>query len=85
MRSSGGLGRLIPKSTGGRVALGAGGALGVAAGVSSYRNRKQQMAQAEHSVMMAHALSGIASGQLPSPEGYNQVYSRHSGNVYDIG
>jgi len=31
---------LIPKSTGGRMALGAGGALGVAAGVAGYRNRQ---------------------------------------------
>lgn len=34
---------LIPKSTGGRMALGAGGAVGLAAGVTSFRNsRKQQ-------------------------------------------
>lgn len=38
MRSSGALGRLIPKSTGGRVALG-GAAVGLAAGVARYRNR----------------------------------------------
>lgn len=38
IRSVGALGRLIPKSTGGRVALG-GGAAGVAAGVAGYRSR----------------------------------------------
>jgi len=38
MRSSGALGRLIPKSLGGRVALGGAG-IGLAAGVVGYRNR----------------------------------------------
>jgi len=38
MRSSGALGRLIPRSLGGKVALG-GGALGLAAGVAAFRNR----------------------------------------------
>jgi len=33
---------LIPKSTGGRMALGAGGAVGLAAGVSGFRNRRKQ-------------------------------------------
>lgn len=37
---------LIPKSTGGRMALGAGGALGVAAGVSGYRKRQAYQQQA---------------------------------------
>jgi hypothetical protein len=37
---------LIPKSTGGRMALGAGGALGVAAGVAGYRRRQAYQQQA---------------------------------------
>jgi hypothetical protein len=42
MRSVGGLGRLIPKSTGGRVALGAFGVVGGMAGYSSIQNSRRR-------------------------------------------
>jgi hypothetical protein len=61
MRSVGGLGRLIPKSTGGRVALGAAGVMGGIAGYSSIRNSRQR---SRNTSALAQQLTAAAEARL---------------------
>jgi hypothetical protein len=78
---------LIPKSAGGKMALGGMGALGVAAGVRSYRNRSSA-ANIRQGAMDAYArqdvLQGITSGSLPVPQGAVSVQDMRSGRSYGI-
>lgn len=70
MRSVGALGRLIPKSTGGRVALG-GGVAGVAAGVATYRNRssgRMNQQQFDALPIAQRAPHMIAAADIMSPQ-----------------
>lgn len=61
---SSGVRGLIPKSTGGRMALGAGAALGVAGGIAGFRNRRTQNATA--------AAMGVANNSLADMRGMAQ-------------
>jgi len=70
MRSSGALGRLIPKSLGGRVALGGAG-IGLAAGVVGYRNRSSgRMTQEQFDALpiAQRAPHMIEAADIISPE-----------------
>jgi len=80
---------LIPKSTGGRMALGAGGALGVAAGVAGYRKHQRtnminSMSDDQINGLYAKnvVLPGILDGSLPVPRGTAQV--TYGGNTYQV-
>jgi len=71
MRSSGGLGRLIPKSTGGRLALGGALGVGLAAGVAGYRNRSSgRMTQEQFDALpiAQRAPHMIEAADIISPE-----------------
>jgi len=71
MRSSGGLGRLIPKSTGGRVALGGALGIGLAAGVAGHRNRSSgRMTQEQFDALpiAQRAPHMIEAADIISPE-----------------
>lgn len=78
---------LIPKSAGGKMALGGMGALGVAAGVRNYRNRTSGAnvsQEAMDSYARQHVLQGITSGSLPAPQGAVSVQDMRSGRSYGI-
>jgi hypothetical protein len=84
MRSVGGIGRLFPKSTGGRVALGV-GAMGVAAAVVNQRRRSnQRMEAAMHGVAVGRTVRGMRSGELPVPQGYDTLQVPLAGQSYNI-
>jgi hypothetical protein len=78
---------LIPKSMGGKMALGGMGALGVAAGVRSYRNRSSR-ANVSQEAMNAYArqdvLQGMTSGRLPVPQGTASVQDMRTGQSYGV-
>ena len=78
---------LIPKSAGGKMALGGMGALGVAAGVRNYRNRSSA-ANVSQEALDAYArqdvLQGMTSGRLPAPKGVVSIQDMRSGQTYGI-
>lgn len=75
---------LIPKSTGGRMAMGGMGALGVAAGVRSHRNRNSSGAGFNQAAFQDDVLQGITSGRLPVPQGAVSVQDMRTGQSYGI-
>jgi len=87
MRSVGALGRLIPKSSGGRVALGAGLGIATATGITSYRNRSSaRMNQGvfNQDAFRQDVLAKIRSGELAAPQGATSIQDSRSGAIYEL-
>lgn len=76
---------LIPKSTGGRMALGAGGALAVAGGVAMNRRRSSTNQDAMVQDMFRQdVLEQIRSGQIAAPPGTAAIQDMRTGKTYQL-
>jgi len=87
MRSVGALGRLIPKSSGGRVALGSGLGIATAAGITGYRNRssaRMNEGAFNQDAFRQDVLGKIRSGQLAVPQGATSIQDSRSGAIYGL-
>lgn len=76
---------LIPKSTGGRMALAGGGALAVASGVAMNRRRTSANQDAMVQDMFRQdVLQKIRSGQLAAPAGATSIQDMRTGRTYQL-